>query len=155
LIQRLSNPFNFTDEITMKAELKPEFIELRASGLSLAKIAERLSVSKTTLIAWEKELCNEIAEARFLEMQSVLEAYKACKVERVKFLGKLYERLTEELSKRDFSEVEAIKLLEMLFKVEQRLESELNKVNLTISPGLQNFELVNKRELNVWNENET
>jgi len=154
LIQRLSNPFNFTDEITMKAELKPEFIELRASGLSLAKIAERLSVSKTTLIAWEKELCNEIAEARFLEMQSVLETYKVCKAERVKFLGKLYQRLTEELAQRDFSEVEPVKLLEMLLKVEQRLESELNKVNLTISPGLQSFEVV-KRELNVWNENET
>jgi len=155
LIQRSSNPFNFTDEITMKAELKPEFVELRAAGLSLAKIAERLSVSKTTLIAWERELCNEIAEARFLEMQSVLETFKACKAERVKFLGKLYQRLTEELAQRDFSEVEPAKLLEMLFKVEQRLETELSKVNLTISPGLQNFELVNKRELNVWNENET
>ena len=139
----------------MKAELKPEFVELRASGLSLAKIAERLSVSKTTLIAWEKELCNEIAEARFLEMQALLETYKVCKAERVKFLGKLYQRLTEELAQRDFSEVEPVKLLEMLFKVEQRLESELGKVNLTISPGLQNFELVNKRELNVWNESET
>jgi len=138
----------------MKAELKPEFVELRATGLSLAKIAERLSVSKTTLIAWEKELSNEIAEARFFEMQSLLEAYKACKAERVKFLGKMYERLTEELAQRDFSEVEPAKLLEMLFKVEQRLESELSKVNLTISQGLQNFEVVNKRELNVWNENE-
>ena len=138
----------------MKAELKPEFVELRATGLSLAKIAERLSVSKTTLIAWEKELSNEIAEARFLEMQSVLEAYKACKAERVKFLGKMYERLTEELTKRDLSEVEPAKLLEMLFKVEQRLESELSKVNLTISQGLQTYEAINKRESNVWNENE-
>jgi len=139
----------------MKAELKPEFVELRASGLSLAKIAERLSVSKTTLIAWERELTNEIAEARFLEMQALLETYKVCKAERVKFLGKLYQRLTEELAQRDFSDVDPVKLLEMLLKVEQRLETELGKVNLTISQGLQNFELVNKRELNVWNENET
>jgi len=138
----------------MKAELKPEFVELRAAGLSLAKIAERLSVSKTTLIAWERELTNEIAEARFLEMQALLETYKVCKAERVKFLGKLYQRLTEELSKRDFSEVEPAKLLEMLVKVEARLESELSKVNLTISQGLQNFEAINKRELNCWNENE-
>jgi len=155
LTQKSSKPCNFSDEITMKAELKPEFVELRAAGLSLAKIAERLSVSKTTLIAWERELTNEIAEARFLEMQALLETYKVCKAERVKFLGKLYQRLTEELAQRDFSEVEAIKLLEMLFKVEARLESELGKVNLTISPGLQNFELANKRELNVWNESET
>ena len=154
MIQRLSNPFNFTDEITMKAELKPEFVELRASGLSLAKIAERLSVSKTTLIAWERELTNEIAEARFLQMQSLLETFKACKAERVKFLGKLYQRLTEELTKRDLSEVEPAKLLEMLAKVEGRLESELSKVNLTISQGLQTYEAINRRELNVWNENE-
>ena len=137
----------------MKAELKPEFVELRASGLSLARIAERLSVSKTTLIAWEKELCNEIAEARFLEMQSLLETFKACKAERVKFLGKMYERLTEELTKRDLSEVEPVKLLEMLFKVEQRLESELSKVNLTISKGY--LDMMSKRELSLWNESET
>jgi transcriptional regulator with XRE-family HTH domain len=137
----------------MKAELKPEFVELRATGLSLARIAERLSVSKTTLIAWERELTNEIAEARFLQMQSLLETYKACKAERVKFLGKMYERLTEELSKRDLSEVEPARLLEMLAKVEGRLESELSKVNLTISQGLHNFEALS-RQSNVWNENE-
>ena len=152
-MQRSSNPFNFTDEITMKAELKPEFVELRASGLSLAKIAERLSVSKTTLIAWEKELCNEIAEARFLEMQSLLETYKACKAERVKFLGKMYQRLTEELAQRDLSEVDSVKLLEMLLKVEGRLETELSKVNLTISKGY--LDLISKRELSLWNESET
>jgi transcriptional regulator with XRE-family HTH domain len=137
----------------MKAELKPEFVELRASGLSLAKIAERLSVSKTTLIAWEKELSNEIAEARFLEMQSLLETYKACKAERVKFLGKLYQRLTEELAKRDLSEVDSVKLLEMLLKVEQRLETELSKVKLTISKGY--LDMISKRELSLWNESET
>ena len=110
-------------------------------------------MSKTTLIAWERELTNEIAEARFLEMQSVLETYKACKAERVKFLGTLYRRLTEELAQRDLSEVEPAKLLEMLAKVEQRLETELGKVNLTISQGLQNFEALS-RQSNVWNENE-
>ena len=153
MIQRLSNPFNFTDEITMKAELKPEFIELRASGLSLAKIAERLSVSKTTLIAWERELTNEIAEARFLEMQALLETYKVCKAERVKFLGKMYQRLTEELAQRDLSEVDSVKLLEMLLKVEQRLETELSKVKLTISKGY--LDMISKRELSLWNESET
>jgi transcriptional regulator with XRE-family HTH domain len=137
----------------MKAELKPEFVELRATGLSLAKIAERLSVSKTTLIAWEKELSNEIAEARFLEMQSLLETYKACKAERVKFLGKMYQRLTEELAQRDLSEVDSVKLLEMLLKVEGRLETELSKVNLTISKGY--LDLISKRELSLWNESET
>ena len=153
MTQRSSKPFNFTDEITMKAELKPEFVELRATGLSLAKIAERLSVSKTTLIAWEKELSNEIAEARFLEMQSLLETYKACKAERVKFLGKMYQRLTEELAQRELSEVDSVKLLEMLLKVEGRLETELSKVNLTISKGY--LDLISKRELSLWNESET
>ena len=137
----------------MKAELKPEFVELRATGLSLAKIAERLSVSKTTLIAWEKELSNEIAEARFLEMQALLETFKACKAERVKFLGKMYQRLTEELAQRDLSEVDSVKLLEMLLKVEGRLETELSKVNLTISKGY--LDLISKRELSLWNESET
>jgi acyl carrier protein len=98
-------------------------------------------------------LSNEIAEARFLEMQSLLETYKACKAERVKFLGKMYQRLTEELAKRDLSEVDSVKLLEMLLKVEQRLETELSKVKLTISKGY--LDMISKRELSLWNESET
>ena len=35
---------------------KEEFIELRAKGYSLAKIAQDVSVSKRTLVEWSKDL---------------------------------------------------------------------------------------------------
>lgn len=37
-----------------KQELKTAFIQLRAKGYSLAKIARRLKVSKTTLANWSQ-----------------------------------------------------------------------------------------------------
>lgn len=40
----------------MKKEQKNEFLELRAGGMSYDKIAQKLGVSKQTLINWSKEL---------------------------------------------------------------------------------------------------
>jgi len=39
-----------------KAELKAQFVELRAKGYSYARIAKRLKVAKGTLANWSQEL---------------------------------------------------------------------------------------------------
>ena len=46
------------------AEDRERFVELRAAGLSYAKISEALAVSKPTLVSWAKELQVELANAR-------------------------------------------------------------------------------------------
>jgi len=55
-----------------KAKDKEQFIELRAEGRSYADIAVALHVSKPTLIAWSKELQNEVANARTLRLDASL-----------------------------------------------------------------------------------
>src|SRR3954451_24987752 len=53
----------------MNTEQKNKFIELRVQGESLGIIAERLSVSKTTLWRWDKEEKEHINELQLSEQE--------------------------------------------------------------------------------------
>ncbi|MFI5212409.1 MAG: hypothetical protein ACHQTE_00420 [Candidatus Saccharimonadales bacterium] len=55
---------------------KQQFIELRANDESLAKIAKKLKVSKTTLIAWAKEHELDIQNLRAINYEALHEQYK-------------------------------------------------------------------------------
>lgn len=46
---------------------KMRFIELRTKGLSYDKTSNELGISKPTLIKWNDELKNEIANLRYFE----------------------------------------------------------------------------------------
>ena len=54
-----------------KTELKMKFIELRAKGLSLRKIASQLDVSVTTLTTWSKALEAQIGQRKALELEAL------------------------------------------------------------------------------------
>jgi len=58
-------------EDTGRLELKDQFIELRAKGLSYQKISRRLKVSKSTLANWSTELEGEIASLRAMELEAL------------------------------------------------------------------------------------
>ena len=54
-------------------ETKERFIELRAKGWSFDKIAKELGKAKQTLIDWSKELQDEIANRKALELEALYE----------------------------------------------------------------------------------
>ena len=54
-----------------KAELKADFVQLRAKGLPYVRIAERLGVAKSTLANWNAELEAQIASARAMELEAL------------------------------------------------------------------------------------
>jgi len=66
-----------------KVAQKESFVELRAEGLSYSAIAEKLSVSKPTLIAWGKELESQVHNARTLRMDQLFEKFAVAKSKRV------------------------------------------------------------------------
>ena len=107
-----------------KAELKAEFIELRAKGLSYAKIAKRLKVSRNTLASWSQELEAEIASLKAMELESLQEQYFLLKEGRIKLLGETLKGLQAELQKRDLGSVSTDKLLDMWLKVYEALKEE-------------------------------
>ena len=88
-----------------KAELKAEFVQLRAKGLPYVRIAERLGVAKSTLANWNAELEAEIASARAMELEALQDEFFLLKEGRITLLGEQLQRLRGELASRDLTEV--------------------------------------------------
>lgn len=52
-------------------ETKDKFIELRLKGVSLADIAKKIGVSKTTLVDWNQRYADELRALRSAELESL------------------------------------------------------------------------------------
>lgn len=125
--------------------VKETFIELRAKGFSFHNIAKELKISKQTLIDWSKELQEEIANRKAIELEVLYENYFLLKEYRLKNFGSLLNKIEQELQKRDFSDVATDKLLELFLKYNTQLKEELIEPNFRSSQELK--EEVEDREL--------
>ena len=110
-----------------KAELKAEFIQLRAKGLPYVRIAERLGVAKSTLANWNSELEAEIASARAMELEALQAEFFVLKEGRITLLGEQLRRLRGELAGRDLTEVSTDRLLELLLRYQATLKDEFGE----------------------------
>jgi transposase len=99
------------------------FIELRAAGLSYDKISKQLDISKPTLINWSKIFCNEIKNAKALEIERIREEYLLNRQHQTRILGTHLNRITKELLKRDLEEIPTWRL----YAIERKLTNEYNK----------------------------
>lgn len=121
---------------------KLKFIQLRASGLSYDKIAKEINISKPTLIKWSRELETDIKNAQAIELDSLKEQYKTTKIERTKYIYEVYQRLKEEILKRDLSSIPTNKLIELNLKILESLNNE--NLNLNFNPLIEDIEPPNK-----------
>ena len=99
-------------------ETKRRFIELRAKGYSFDKIAKELGKAKQTLLDWSRELDQEIAQAKALELDSLYESYSLYKEARLKTLGEILSKLKKEVDNRDLTDLPTDKLLDLFLKYE-------------------------------------
>jgi len=106
-------------------ETKEKFIELRAKGWSFDKIAKELGKAKQTLIDWSKDLQEEIANRKALELEALYESYFLLKENRLQTLGVMLTKIKKELEKRNLSDVPTDKLLDLLLKYESQLKDEI------------------------------
>ena len=107
-----------------KAELKSEFVQLRAKGLPYAKIAERLGVAKSTLANWNAELEAEVASARAMELEALQEEYFLLKEGRIRLLGEQLRRIRDELAGRDLADLSTDKLMDLMLRHYAALKEE-------------------------------
>ena len=112
-----------------KAEVKAEFVQLRAKGLPYVRIAERLGVAKSTLANWNSELAAEIASARAIELEALQAEYFLLKEGRIRLLGEQLQRLRGELASRALTEVATEWLLELLLRYQAALKEEYVEVH--------------------------
>jgi IS30 family transposase len=106
-------------------QTKERFIELRAQGWSFDKIAKELGKAKQTLIDWSKELQDEIANRKALELETLYEKYYLLKEHRLETFGGLLGKLKDEVAKRDLSDLPTDKLLELFLKYNTQIKDEV------------------------------
>lgn len=116
------------------AELKKEYIRLRAEGKSYSVIAEQLHISKSTCAKWEKDLAEQIDELKRAELTELYESYGMTKEARIKKLGDTLEKINEALAKTDFSTVDPAKLLDFKLKYTEALKGEYVGQKKAIEP---------------------
>jgi transposase-like protein len=97
-------------------KVKQRFMELRAKGYSYDKIAKELGKAKQTLIDWSIELQEEIANLKAMELEELYGKYYLLKENRLQTFGELLDKMKQEVTTRDLSEVPTGKLLELLLK---------------------------------------
>jgi orotate phosphoribosyltransferase-like protein len=100
-----------------KLDVQQRFIELRAKGNSYDKIAKTLRVSKSTLLAWSKDLEMSIDNERNMAMDALVEKHKLARQHQMEMLGIQLNNVRQEMEKRDLSAVPTDKLLAMQMKL--------------------------------------
>lgn len=117
--------------------IKQQFVELRARGLSFDRIARELKVSKQSLIDWSRELQDEIATLKALELEALYESYFLTKENRVRSLGGMLTRMREEIAQRDLSLIPTEKLIELYLKMDSLVKDEATEPIFKTSQELE------------------
>ena len=79
-----------------KNDKKARFIELRARGASFQDIADILDCGKSTLVDWNKEMADEIAERKAMTKNDILYDYQVARDNRLRYFAELYRKLKNE-----------------------------------------------------------
>ncbi len=120
------------------AELKKEYIRLRAEGKSYSEIAETLHISKSTCSKWEQDLASQISDLKRANLAELCESYGMAKEARIKRLGDTLEQINEALEKIDFSQIDPAKLLDFKLKYTEALKAE--RVSTAPAPEISGTE---------------
>ena len=114
-----------------------KFIELRARGLSLDKIAQETGTSKPVLLKWSKDFQRELDEAQYFELQDLLSQYGIMRRGRVEVISETLQKALTELRSRaqagNFGDLPTDKLLKVVLMLEARLERETETRRLEFS----------------------
>lgn len=109
---------------------KNEFILLRAEGRSYSFITQKLEISKTTCIKWNKELEEKILAQKQDNLTDLYKTYNLTKEARIERLGTTLKKIDSALEKVDYSTIAPEKLLDYKLKYTQALKDEYKPFNM-------------------------
>jgi intein-encoded DNA endonuclease-like protein len=107
---------------------KEKFIELRSQGFSFEKISKEINVSKPTLIKWSQEYSQEISNLIFFHSENLIEEFKLLRIHKIESLSRTLNRVLEELSKRNFENVNTKDLISIAFSLENKLRENVSGI---------------------------
>lgn len=105
-----------------KGDKQQQFIELRARGASYQDIADMLHCGKSTLVGWNKELADEIAERKAMTKNDILYDYQVARDNRLRYFAELYRKLKNEIERRGLRDVPTDKLYAMFEKCSKHID---------------------------------
>jgi hypothetical protein len=100
------------------------FVELRASGMTLAQAAYDLNIAYNTAMNWERQSKEQIEATKAIHMEELMDAYRMTKERRLEFFGQQLLTVQEELDSRGLSEVKTDELVDMIIRLSELLQSE-------------------------------
>ncbi len=113
------------------------FLELRAQDKSLRTIERAIGIDRRTLARWDREFKEELENRKAIELEALHEQYWVTRQARIKIYDAQYRRVTEELEKRDLSEIKTPKLVDLALKLDARLREETLTTAIADEAGLE------------------
>ncbi len=105
-------------------ETRTRFIELRAQGWSIKRIASRLKVAARTLVDWNRQERENIRTLRALELEALQEKILATREHELKCLKGSLDAIEEQLAIRSHQYTS----LESLYRMAALVRAEIRKV---------------------------
>jgi hypothetical protein len=101
--------------------VREQFVELRAQGKSFASIAAELNVAKGTLVAWSKDMKDDLSNMRQIQLEAMREKYRLGTERRMELFSEQLEAVEGELSTRQLNTVPTDRLFDMMLKLTHEL----------------------------------
>lgn len=107
---------------------KQKFISLRAEGISFGEIANRINISKPTLIKWSKEFEDEIRQIRKSVDDMFIFEEKIKRKNRAKRIRNELEKAYKALEKTNYDKLSKKEIIQIVDKLESKF-AELSKID--------------------------
>lgn len=111
--------------MSVTQQIKLRVIELRAEGLSYAKIAKEANIAKQTAVDIIRDNIDEVETLQAVEMDALIDAERVNLRGRIEQLSALHSRLRQEIEQRDLSDVPTEKLISLFIKTSETLKGEV------------------------------
>jgi len=127
-------------------ETRQKFVERRAQGWSLVRIASELGVARSTLIEWSRQLRFEIQNQRAIELDDLRNRLLGSCASRAAVLAEKLGRVEEELRQRDLASVSTRSLFALSRALRRELDNTVGDVQFAVPvkdiPGPEYIEQV-------------
>jgi len=114
-------------------ETRQKFVERRAQGWSLVRIASELGVARSTLIEWSRQLRFEIQNQTAIELDDLKNRLLGHRQARAGVLAAKLAAVEEELKKRDLSSLSTQGLYALSTTLQRQIESAIGDLSF-VSP---------------------
>jgi len=109
-------------------ETRQKFVERRAQGWSLVRIASELGVARSTLIEWSRQLRFEIQNQLAIELDDLRNRLLGSCQSRASGLAEKLARVEAELKNRDLATLSTQRLFSLSLALRREIERETGDV---------------------------